>query len=157
MSVTTSTFLLRCSVPEAGIDSTIVEIPFYPPDTISGKNVFMTMVCAATNHFELQNTNPAPADGVSFLISCLDLPQSVGTISDNKTYDCQRSNVLGIVQSSYDKTSFTKGPLILTYIPNGLQTLRFRIDTLTNGIVNNSIKNSAMFTIIVQFEVSGTR
>lgn len=154
MSVTTSTFLLRCSTA-ADTDSITVEVPFYPPDTISGKNVFMKMVCGVSNGFEFAANLK---EGAAFLISCLDFPQSVGTISDTKSYDCQRSNALGIVAANSDRSAVSpSGPLILTYIPDGLRTIRFRIDTLNNGKLENCIQNSMMFTIMLQFEVSGTR
>lgn len=154
MSVTSSTFLLRCS-NSADTDSTIVELPFYPPDTISGKNVFMKMVVGVCNGFEFPTS---VKEGASYLISCLDFTQPVGTISDNKSYDCQRSNALGIITSNSGLAVMASpGPLTLTYIPDGLQTIRFRIDTLNNGVTSNCILVNMMFTVMIQFEVSGTR
>lgn len=156
MSVTTSTFILRYS--GANTDNAIIEVPFYPPDTISGKNVFMKMVCSATNGYEFGATSLV--EGSTFLVSCLDLPQPVGTISDTLTNDCQRSNALGIITFVSDRSPFYQAPLILTYIPDGLRTLRFRIETLNNtgdSAYKNCIQDKMMITLLIQFEVSGTR
>jgi hypothetical protein len=127
------------------------ELPWYPPDTISGQNVFMKLVGGSINGFE---TNPVMESYCPFLVSFLDFPQPVNTYSDSYVDDCQRSNVVGIISTTNGVT--THGPLILTYIPDGLQRIRIRLDQLTNG-TREILTQGAVIALLVQFEVSGTR
>jgi hypothetical protein len=150
--VTTGTGTIAAtSLGKNPITSLTVECPWYPPSTISDENVFMTMVGAATNAYEiapLNTMNPVP-----YMISILNLPQPCGTASTSFTTDCLRGTEVGIVITN---TSFAKGHSVLTHIPDGLQVLRFRIDQLTD-YRSELIVPGLTFAITLQFDVAGTR
>ena len=142
--------LLTATKVSSTTNSATFEVPFYPPDTISDRNVFMTLTNVVVNSSEV--SEPI-TDYIPFMISILDLPQSVGTFSDTNSEDCTRATQIGMVQTNLP---FVKGPAILTHIPDGLQRICFRIDQVSNGLTQ-SLQYGTVFALMIQFDVTGIR
>lgn len=143
MSICTSTFVLEYT-DTTNASSNVWEVDYYPTDTISGENVFMTMKNAVVNVANL----PTPiTTQIPFQIEILNLPQACGTITV-KDEDCKKSNHLGFVVTNQ---TTVESPRILTYIPDGHQVLQFKITQVGSG---TSLQQGMVFVITLQLEVS---
>lgn len=139
MSICTSTFVLEYT-GATNASTYTWEMDYYPTDTISGENVFMTMKNAVVNVDNLTTQIP-------FQIEILNLPQPCGTITV-KEQDCKKSSHIGFIVTNQ---TTVEGPRILTYIPDGHQVLRFKITQIGSG---SNLQQGMVFVITLQLEVS---
>jgi len=122
-------------------------VDFYPPSTISDCNVFMRLVSA-----EIDATNP-PLSRSPLLLSLVDLTQPVGTFT-KQGEGCTMNKYLGTIL--WNSTT-NPGPRILTHIPDGLQSLTFRLDQLHQEQLTQTVLGNSTIFMTVEFEVSTSR
>lgn len=119
-------------------------VDFYPPSTITDNNVFMRLINA-----EISGTS-VTGNRIPIIISINDLPQPVGTISENNSI-CTQSKILGIMTTNGTTNS---GGRILTHIPDGLQTLSFTVKQLHDTLPANYLSTNMTICLVIEFEVS---
>lgn len=122
---------------------TFEPLEFYPPSTISGKNVFMRLVNVEI--FQLASTTAR----IPFALYLENLQEPVGTYSD-AWIGSTSSKRIGVVAS---KSENFPGPLILTYIPDGKQTLTFRLQQLYENQVEIHIFANTVLGVHLEFVV----
>jgi len=98
-----------------GISEIKSTVDFNPPQNLIGKKVYMQLKSASLNTSDL----PIPfTTRIPFFISLMDFNQPYGIEHDDRSFQ------LGTLVSN---TRFQPGPIIITTLPDGPQTLTFKI------------------------------
>jgi hypothetical protein len=141
------TFQGQTSQTKDSYRSQTFTVDFYPPSTISDCNVFMRLVSA-----EIDATNP-PLSRSPLLLSLVDLSQPVGTFTQQGE-GCTMNKYLGTILWNSTTNASSR---ILTHIPDGLQTLTFRLDQLHQEQLTKTVLGNSTIFITIEFEVSTSR